>query len=272
MSFEVSEHVDAITEMVIAASALSLKWFRQPMTVENKGTGEATDHSIDRFDPVTAADRAVEDALRASLTDRFPDHEVMGEERGTTGRGEYRWVIDPIDGTRAFIGGQPLWGTILGLQHGDRVLAGWMHQPTLGHTYVASPAGVVLQEGAVPRPIQTSGITALADALVLCTHPSMFSADHEIAGWNRIESRARLTRYGGDCINYGYLASGFADLVVDNGLQPYDIIPVVPIVERAGGVVTGLNGESPLGGGWAIAAATAELHQAALEALQETSS
>lgn len=267
MTFDIGPHVEEITALVRSTSALSLDWFRQPLTVENKGTGEHTDSQVHRFDPVTAADRAVEDALRAALLDRFPDHAVMGEERGTTGSGDLRWVIDPIDGTRAFIAGQPLWGTILGLQDGEQVIAGWLHQPTLDHTYLAWPGGAELHEGAARRPLQTSTVTAVTDAIVLCTHPDMFETPQEQAAWSAIDRAARLTRYGGDCVNYGYVASGHADLVVENGLQPYDIIPLIPIVERAGGVITDLKGQPPVSGGWAVAAATPELHAEALATL-----
>lgn len=262
--FDVSPHIEEVTAMVRSASALALDWFRQPLAVENKGSGQRDDHSVARFDPVTAADRAVEDALRAALLERFPDHAVLGEERGTTGTGNIRWVIDPIDGTRAFIAGQPLWGTILGLQHDDTVIAGWMHQPTLDHTYVAWPDGAELYEGSRRQPLKTSTVTAVSDAIVLCTHPDMFETPGERAAWGAIEREARLTRYGGDCVNYGYVASGHADLVVENGLQPYDIIPLIPIIERAGGVITDRQGRPPISGGWAVAAATPELHHEAL--------
>lgn len=259
-----SSHVDEVTTFVQSASTLSLDWFRQPMEIDNKGTGVSSDASIDRFDPVTAADRAVEDTLRASLQRRFPDHQIMGEEGGITGAGPTRWVIDPIDGTRSFIAGQPLWGTLLGLQHEGTVLAGWMHQPSLGHTYVGSPNGAELIDGGGRIPLKTSDVSAVSDAIVLCTHPSMFETTADRAGWGAVEQLARLTRYSGDCANYGYVASGHADLVVEAGLEAYDIIPLIPIIERSGGVVTDLDGEVPVNGGWAVAAATAELHDEAL--------
>ena len=265
--FDVTPHVEEVTALVRAASAMALDWFRQPLTVENKGSGHRDDHSVARFDPVTAADRAVEDALRAALLERFPDHAVMGEERGTTGDGDIRWVIDPIDGTRAFISGQPLWGTILGLQQNGEVIAGWMHQPTLDHTYVGWPGGAELHEGSQRQLLRTSAVTTVSDAIVLCTHPDMFATSEEKEAWGAIEREARLTRYSGDCVNYGYVASGHADLVVENGLQPYDIIPLIPIVERAGGVITDLQGRLPVSGGWAVAAATPELHNEALTLL-----
>jgi histidinol phosphatase-like enzyme (inositol monophosphatase family) len=269
MTFDIADHVDAVTAMVQAASVLALDWFRVPLEIENKGTDRRSDAQVERFDPVTKADRAVEDALRAALQDRFGDqHQILGEERGLSGSGDYRWVIDPIDGTRAFIAGQPLWGTLLGLQRGDQVLAGWLHQPTLGHTYVASPAGAWLIEPDQRRRLATRSTTSVEDAVLLCTHPDMFATSDEQAAFGRVDARARLTRYSGDCINYGYVASGFADVVIENQLQPYDIIPLIPIIEGAGGVITDREGGAATSGGWAIAAATPELHAEVLDLLR----
>jgi histidinol phosphatase-like enzyme (inositol monophosphatase family) len=244
--------VDQITALVRTASRLALAWFREPCQVDNKVDGG--------FDPVTEADRAVEARLRAELHRRFPDHEVLGEEGGLTGSGRYRWLIDPIDGTRSFVSGNPLWGTLLGLAHDGKPVAGWLHQPTADETWVAA-GGVAVHRGpAGDRPLATSPVTRVEEAIVLCTTPAMFrGADAD--AFARLAGRARLTRYGGDCINYGLVASGFADVVVDNDLAPYDIVPLVPIVEAAGGVVTARDGSPASGGGLVVAAATAELHE-----------
>ncbi len=260
--------VEEVTALVRTASELALEWFRRPLLIENKAGGG--DAALGLFDPVTAADRAVEDTLRAALLERFPRHQVYGEERGRTGApdaaGVYRWVIDPIDGTRAFVTGQPLWGTLLGLQCGDEVLGGWLHQPTSGHTYVAAGDTAVLHEGHRTVPLATSGRTSPDQAVLLCTHPDMF-VGAESEAFERVRRSVRMTRFGGDCLNYGFLATGYADLVIEAQLQPYDIIPLIPLVERAGGIITDRDGRRPLAGGWAIAAASPELHQAALELL-----
>jgi histidinol phosphatase-like enzyme (inositol monophosphatase family) len=257
---DIDRHEAVITGLVRAASRLALDWYRQPIVVDNKRAAG--------FDPVTAADRRVEDELRAGLGRLFPDHAILGEERGESGSGPYRWVIDPIDGTRAFICGQPMWGTLLGLQVEDRPVAGWMHQPVLDETHVATPGGGRLILGGRARPLEASKVTDLADAILLCTHPSMFAAGHEHDAFARLDRAVRMTRYSGDCVNYGLLAAGHADLVVENQLAPYDIVPLIPIVEASGGVVTDLAGRPPLGGGYVVAAATAELHAAALEVLR----
>ncbi len=257
--------------MVRDASRRSLEWFRRPMDVINKLDAVAVSTEGDRaapFDPVTAADRAVEDTLRSALGRRFADHEILGEERGLSGHGEWRWIIDPIDGTRAFITGQPLWGTLLGLRHGDTMVAGWLHNPVLDQTYVGSALGSSLIERGVTSSIRTRAGVVLAEAIVLCTHPDMFAPGDEAERFGRLDRATRMIRYSGDCMNYALLASGFADLVVENRLQSYDVAALIPIVERAGGVITGLDGASPIEGGFVVAAATADLHAAALAVLR----
>ncbi len=262
MTFSIAPHAGAVTQMVEDASRAALDWFRRPagsVAVDNKlATG---------FDPVTEADRFVERQLRAALLDRFPGHAVLGEEDGESGSGRHRWVIDPIDGTRAFISGQPMWGTLLGLQIDDAPVAGWMHLPVLHETYVAVEATATLATPSGERQLATSDVDDLGEAILLCTHPTMFVTDDEVDAFGRVESASRLVRYSGDCMNYALVASGDADLVVENQMQPYDVIPLIPIVEAAGGVISNRDGDPPLDGGWVIAAATPALHAQALAAL-----
>lgn len=264
--------VDEISEMVRASGREALAWFRassrsSKTTVENKAsTG---------FDPVTEADRHVEHLIRTSLEAWFPDHGILGEEEGETPAVDqgirYRWVIDPIDGTRAFVSGQPMWGTLLGLQFDGAAVAGWMYVPPLDELYVAAGGNGSIRRGVTDHALATSKVTALAEATLLCTHPTMFVTDDEQAAFARVADQCQLTRYSGDCVNYGLVATGDADLVVENQLQPYDVIPLIPIVEAAGGVITDRKGRPPTSGGWAIAAATPALHAAALEALDQSS-
>lgn len=265
--FDVDAHESAVTSLVRRASRRSLDWYRRPLAIENKAD--------DGYDPVTEADRAVEDEIRAALSGLFPDHAILGEERGETGSGPIRWTIDPIDGTRAFVTGQPMWGTLLGLQIDGEPVAGWMHQPVLDETHVATPTGgrLVFGDPEAPtsesRPLAASGETELSRAVLLCTHPDMFDPGAQADGFARLDAAIRMTRYSGDCANYGLLAAGHVDLVVENGLAPYDIIPLIPIVESSGAVITDPTGASPVDGGYVVAAATPELHAAVLEVLAE---
>jgi histidinol phosphatase-like enzyme (inositol monophosphatase family) len=257
-SFDVAAHLDEVTDLVRRVGDLSLRWYRDLDTIDNK-------QEIG-FDPVTEADRAVESELRSALEARFTGHEILGEEFGRTGAGPYRWTIDPIDGTRAFIIGQPMWGTLLGFQVEDRPVAGWLHQPVLGETLVGHGT-CRLHTAAGSREVRVSGTERLDEAVVLCTHPTMFAPGDQAAAFERVASGARMVRYSGDCLNYGLVAMGLADAVVENGLAAYDIVPLIPIVEAAGGVVTDLEGRSPIDGGYVVAAATPALHEAILTEL-----
>ncbi|MGI9595693.1 MAG: inositol monophosphatase family protein [Acidimicrobiales bacterium] len=257
--FDVADHLEAVGEMVRAAGSLSLDWYRRLDRIENK--------SAVGFDPVTEADRAVESDLRRRLEARFPGHQILGEEFGLSGTGRYRWTIDPIDGTRAFISGQPMWGTLLGFQDDGRPVAGWMYVPPLDESYIGHTSCEFVSDG-LRRQVSVSSTTDLADAVVMCTDPTtMFAAGPEADGFARLAASAKLVRYSGDCLNYGLLAMGLADLVVENGLAGYDIVPLIPIIESAGGIVTDREGRLPIDGGFVIAAATPELHAAALAAL-----
>jgi histidinol phosphatase-like enzyme (inositol monophosphatase family) len=247
-----------VTEMVRRAGDRSLDWFRRPIPIDNK-LGE-----VGGYDPVTEADRAVEDELRAALAARFPEDRILGEERGESGAGERRWVIDPIDGTRAFVTGNLLWGTLLGLQHGDTVIAGWMYLPATGEVYVAADGEGWLERHGERRELRTSAVTRVEDATVCSTHPGMFLAPGELDGFERVRERSKLSRYGGDCANYGLLALGTIDLVIEASLNPYDIMGPIALIEAAGGVVTNRDGAPAVDGGFVIAAANPDLHAAAL--------
>lgn len=260
-AFDLRPHLDGVTELVRQASARSLQWYRTGQRIDNK--------SSTGFDPVTEADRAVETALREGLAARFPDHAILGEEFGLTGDGPVRWTIDPIDGTRAFITGQPMWGTLLGLSVEGSPVAGWMHVPVLNETYIGSGevdgSRLVTADGS--DNISVSATEDLSDAIVLCTHPDMFAPGPEAEAFARVADRVKMVRYSGDCLNYGLLSMGLVDSVIENGLADYDIVPLIPIIESAGGIVTNLDGRSPLAGGYVVASATAALHEATLAEL-----
>ncbi len=259
--------IDEMTVAVIAASRRSLEWFRRPVTVETKDTGRG-------WDPVTAADRAVEADLRAAITQRHPGDRVVGEEAGASGDpGAARtWWIDPIDGTRSFVTGNPLYGTLVGVRTAERALAGWMHVPAVGDTWVAAGGrGWATSEiGGEPsrRALSTSGTSRVAEAVVACTHPDMFTDPNEAAGFARVGRACRMVRYGGDCVNYGLVALGLIDAVVETGLAPYDIMALVPILQAAGAVVSTVDGDDALDGGFVVAAATEALHAQLIETLR----
>jgi histidinol phosphatase-like enzyme (inositol monophosphatase family) len=250
--------LDWIAPLLDEAGEIALRWFRTAIVAQDKG-GPAG------YDPVTEADRGIEDLLRSRLSERYADHQIVGEEAGVSGPdGRYRWLIDPIDGTKTFVTGSPLWGVLLGLLDDGRPVAGWMHQPYIGETFAAVGGEAWLRRGAHRRRLETRRDVALADAAMYTTFPGMFTNDDDRAAFTRLSDAVRLARFGGDCYAYCLIALGQVDLVVEASLQPYDIVPLIPIVEAAGGVVTGRHGESAVDGGFVIAAATPEIHAEAL--------
>lgn len=246
-------------ELGRTAGAIARAYFRKTFDVENKDR--------DGFDPVTSADRAIERALRATILERYPDHGIIGEEHGDNrAASRFRWYIDPIDGTRSFMMGSPLWGTLVGLTRDDVPLFGLLCQPVLDEVFLGSPAGTWLISPESRRRLRTRQCVRLEQAALASTHPDMFKGAQAKA-FAELRTACLLDRYGGDCYNYALLAAGFVDLVVEAGLKSYDIVPLVPIIENAGGVVTDWQGRAPLEGGAVVAAATAELHGAALDVL-----
>jgi len=242
------------------AGAVILPHFRTSVAVDHKGG--------DLFDPVTAADRDAEQAIRASLAETYPSHGVLGEEfEPLNPDADYCWVIDPIDGTRAFILGLPLWGTLIGLTRGGEPLLGLMDQPFTGERFWGGETGVFFRHnGAAPRPIKTRPCTDLRGALLATTSTDFYTSG-ELQRFEMLSRAVRLRRFGGDCYNYCLLAMGHIDLVVEAGLKPFDIIPLIPIVERAGGIVTNWEGGDPKEGGRILAAGDKRVHEAAIRVL-----
>jgi len=263
---EIRTYRDTAVAIAEAAGPIALRYFRTSLVVDDKSGGGV-------FDPVTRADREIESFIRTELGRRFPSHGVLGEEGGLHNPdAAIRWVIDPIDGTRAFMSGMPAWGILLGLTEGGACLAGVMHQPYLAETFSGGAGDAWMRHAQEDVRLQTRRTTDLSAAVVYCTHPSMFAASEARGGFERLSAASRMMRYGGDCYSYCLLALGQIDLVIENGLQPYDIIPLVPIIEGAGGIVTDGRGGPAGGGGLIVAAATRELHRRALAMLNETGS
>lgn len=232
-------------------------------------TGGAVDHKGgDLFDPVTAADRGAEQAIRAGLTEAYPAHGILGEEFGALRTdAEYCWVIDPIDGTRAFILGLPLWGTLIGLTRGDSPLLGLMDQPFTRERFWSGETESFFRHDGTTKSMRTRPCGTLGEALLATTSTDFFTTEDEQQRFADLSRAVRLRRFGGDCYNYCLLAMGHIDLVVEAGLKPFDILPLIPIVERAGGIVTNWEGGDPRHGGRILAAGDARIHAAAVRVL-----
>jgi len=254
---EIEEFLHLLCEV---AAKQTLPRFRQSLVVDNK---EAL-----AFDPVTEADREAERAIRAQIRARYPQHGILGEEEGAENAdADYCWIIDPIDGTRSFICGLPSWGTLIGLYHKGKPVAGMIQQPYTGERFYAAGEGSYLKlcTGAASR-LQTRSTQLLAQATVMTTSPRLFSG-RELAAYDRLENACQLARYGYDCYAYAMLASGQIDLVVESGLHVYDIAAIIPVIEQAGGIVTAWDGGSAAQGGPILAAANMRVHQSAMELL-----
>jgi myo-inositol-1(or 4)-monophosphatase len=242
-----------------AAQAQTLPRFRAAMAVENK--------EAEGFDPVTQADRAAETAIRELIMQRYPQHGIIGEEEDAIRPdAEYCWIIDPIDGTRSFICGLPSWGTLIGLQHRGAPVAGVMAQPFTGERFIGTEGMAHLVQHGNRKRLATRKTGRLADALMMTTTPFLFD-EGDIARYRAVEAACRLTRYGYDCYAYAMVAAGQIDLVVESNLKSYDIAPLIPVIEGAGGIVTTWDGTSARDGGRIIAAANAAIHKEALRLL-----
>lgn len=248
-------------KIAIASGSIARKYFRSSIQVDTK--------SKHRFDPVTEADRQIEKFLRNKILKQYPDHGILGEEQGATPGNACTWVIDPIDGTRGFITGAPMWGTLLGLVENGRTLFGLMHQPFIRETFYADRSGAWLKRGSTIQSLRTRSTHKLEDAIVCVTHPAMFPTVSDRKAFARLESASRASRYGTDCYGYCLLAAGFVDLVVEADLQTYDILPLIPLINSAGGVVTDWEGNPAVNGGRVIAAANRRLHRSALQLLKQ---
>ncbi len=253
---------NTLREAVAAAAEQTLPLFRTKLAIDNK-------YAVG-FDPVTEADRNAETAIRAVITKHFPDHAIIGEEwENKESDSPFAWIIDPVDGTRAFVSGVPVWGTLIGVTYKGRAFAGIMSQPFTGETYLAGDGKAELIHNGQTTELQASSVTSLAEATLFTTTPSLFSKPGQRAGYDAVEAEVQLARYGCDCYAYALLASGHVDLILEPGMNTYDIAALVPLIENAGGLVTTWAGERAEVGGDIIAAATPELHEAALAIMRQ---
>ncbi|WP_224817026.1 histidinol-phosphatase [Hasllibacter sp. MH4015] len=255
------ELMDVAHAMADAARAAILPHFR------GRGLG-TTSKETDHYDPVTIADRAAEAAMRVVLARRRPDDAILGEEEGASpGTSGLTWVLDPIDGTRGFVSGTPTWGVLISLNGADGPQYGIIDQPYIGERFEGGfgRARVVGPMGEAPLAVAPSA--SLAEATLFTTFPEV-GTPNDRAGFEAVRDAVQLTRYGCDCYAYALLAAGQVDLVIEAGLNAYDIAAPIAVIEAAGGIVTDWDGGPVHDGGRAIAAASEPLHAAALALVQ----
>ena len=251
------EYLQFAMEIAVPAGQATLAHFRVATEVENK-------RDDGRFDPVTAADRAAEQVLRERIEARYPEHGVFGEEFGHKSGNGLTWVIDPIDGTRAFMSGMLHWGLVMGLFDGERPIVGVMYQPFTDELFFGDCRRAGYRRGGDSRAIATRSCNSLGDAVLTTTTPVLFRGA-ERRSFETLERSVKLCRYGGDCYIYAMLAMGHVDLATDAALNAYDIHGLIPVIEGAGGVVSTYDGGSACLGGTVLAAGSEPLHRLALE-------
>jgi inositol-phosphate phosphatase/L-galactose 1-phosphate phosphatase/histidinol-phosphatase len=228
-STPLDEHLALALRLADAAGEAIRPYFRQPLAVDDKSD----------LTPVTAADRAAELAMRSLIENRFPEHGIIGEEFGRARENaDFVWTLDPIDGTKSFISGVPLFGTLIALTRARRPILGIIDQPISRERWVGVAGRSTTLNGAVVHCRACAGLPA---ATLFATTPDMFKCGDATA-FARVSGAVKLTRFGADCYAYGLLAAGLIDLVLEASLKPYDFCAMVPIVEGAGGLATDWRG------------------------------
>ncbi len=262
---DISEFAGFARQLAGAAEKIVLPLFRTTMAMEDKAGSEPGEPRA-LFDPVTQADRDAEFAMREMIAKRYPDHGIEGEELGLTrGDARLRWILDPIDGTKSFVSGVVGWGILIGLLFDDEPILGVLHQPFLKETFLGYTDAASFFSPSGERRLKVRSCAGLDQATMMTTSPQLFDQKEEYPRFQTVEKEVRMSRYGGDCYNYGLLAAGHIDLVIEAGLQRYDIAPLIPIILAAGGMVTDWSGGNPMDTGTVIAAGDARVHAAALE-------
>lgn len=258
---DISEFWSVADALADAARAETLTHFRAiGLTAESKRSD---------FDPVTIADRASEAAMRRILADRRPNDGILGEEEAPTiGTSGLTWVLDPIDGTRGYISGTPTWGVLIALADEKGPLLGVVDQPYIGERFYGGPGRAEMAGPLGTRPLAVRQTATLSESTLFTTFPEV-GTPAEGAAFRRVADKVRLTRYGCDCYAYALLAAGQIDLVIEAGLNPYDIQAPIALIEAAGGIVTDWEGGPAHNGGRALAAATPALHEATLALLAQ---
>jgi len=265
----------AVDEALDRAAEVTLPRFRQPIEIDNKELGG--------FDPVTIADREAEQCLRDVLNAALPLAGFLGEEDSVAPaqldpasaielsesvQSKLTWVVDPIDGTRAFITAVPLWGTLVALNDGADVLFGALDQPWIGERFIGYGDHAERVAGGQVTPLKTRSYRALNECILQTTSPDLFTDPSGVAAFSNVRDSVSMTRYGGDCYCYALLVLGGVDAVIESSLQPYDIQALIPIVQGAGGIITDWEGGSAMNGGQVVAASNPELHEQLLEKLR----
>ncbi|HBO21977.1 MAG TPA: inositol monophosphatase [Providencia sp.] len=251
-------------ELANIAGKASLEHYRtnELIVLQNKPKADY------RFDPVTQADKLAEKLMREYITAAYPDHAIIGEEYGISGSGSIQWVLDPIDGTRPFLCGLPLWANLIGVTHHGKAVMGMMSQPYIGERFWADANGSWTSSAHGHFRLETRKNIALNQAILHTNSPEPI-ATHPDIHFGSLTEQVLMTRYGGECYAMAMLAAGRIDACFEYALEPYDIVPLIPIIEQAGGVVTTLDGGRAEAGGAVLATGCPILHEQILTILNQ---
>jgi myo-inositol-1(or 4)-monophosphatase len=249
-----------------AAGAVIRPYFRKRIDVIDKGvTGPKP-----IYDPVTEADRGAEDIMRKLIRAEYPADGILGEERGhepgTSGR---TWILDPIDGTRAFITGRHTWGTLIALHEGETMLIGIIDQPVLGERFIGHDGASALVTAQGREPLRVRPCSSLSAAVVSTTHPWGYFNRKQRTAFADLCEGARMSYFGGDCYGYALLAMGFIDVIAEGRLAPWDLAALIPVIEGAGGIVTDWNGAPFVNGQSFLACGDKRAHAEAVKILRD---
>jgi len=237
-----------------AASYITLKYFRNLKHVASKGDNQ-------HWDPVTIADKEAEQEIRHIITQDFPNHGIIGEEyTEKTAQSDYSWIIDPIDGTRGFVSGLPNWGTLIGVLYQNKPIFGLMAQPVVGDIFYGDCHNSFLLHNDQEQKLATSQIDDPKQARLFCTTPEMFTTKSLKGQFQSLKQQCLTVRYGTDCYGYAALAAGWGDIVFEADIHTYDVYPMIPIIQGAGGVISAPDG-SYFKSGSVIASANHTLHK-----------
>ena len=255
MSIDTAKLAGDLASFCFASRDVIKRYFRASLTIE----GKADDS------PVTIADKQAEAVIRAAIAAAYPDHNILGEETGGSVSSALDWVIDPIDGTRVFISGKPLFGTLIALCSERYAVASVIDMPMLDEMFIAIKGQPTTLNGA---PIKVSQVTDLAKARIASTAPEALD-EHALPAYQALSARCLSSNWGGDCYNYALLAAGHLEIVVEHQLASHDIMALVPVIEGAGGIITDWHGGPVRLGETSsiIACATKALHQQVIEAM-----
>ena len=261
-----SEFEQFALDLADASGSLIRKYFRADLNVEDKA-----DNS-----PVTVADRLAETVIREMINDKYPSHDILGEEHGFQNTGSrWKWVIDPIDGTRSFVSGMPIFGTLISLLENDVPHLGIIDMPILHERWFSASGEECFfyPSDADQKKVvcKVSGKKNIGQAILYSADPKMFNSSQKPL-YDRVSSQVKLPRFGGDCYSYGLLASGYIDLVIEADMKIYDLMALVPVIESAGGIISDWQGSTAFDTNWdgcVVAASSEELHRQTISLLKE---